>query len=295
MECYHNSCLINDISYILSQWIPPLAFLEVKMIRVMVNGAGGKMGREVVKAVHADSELTMVGGIDPSKAGQDVGTVAGIEPLQITMAETIDEVLVDNKPDVIVDFTNPAVIFENAKKILSAGVHIVIGTTGLTEEQRNELHKLGLKHNANCLVAPNFSLGAVMMMKVSAELAPYFPDVEIIELHHNHKYDAPSGTSILTAKLINDAKEAAHVSGSEDLTRESLPGARGAKVDNVTIHSVRLPGYVAHQQVLFGGYDETLTIRHDSLSRLSFMPGVVLACKKIASKPGLTYGLEHYL
>lgn len=265
------------------------------MIRVMVNGAGGKMGREVVKAVHADSELTMIGGIDPSKAGQDVGTVAGIEPLHITMAETIDEVLSDNKPDVIVDFTNPAVIFENAKKILSAGVHIVIGTTGLTEEQRNELHKLGLKHNANCLVAPNFSLGAVMMMKVSAELAPYFPDVEIIELHHNHKYDAPSGTSILTAKLINDAKEAAHVSGSEDLTRESLPGARGAKVDNVTIHSVRLPGYVAHQQVLFGGYDETLTIRHDSLSRLSFMPGVVLACKKIASKPGLTYGLEHYL
>ncbi|MDU6631676.1 4-hydroxy-tetrahydrodipicolinate reductase [Veillonella sp.] len=265
------------------------------MIRVMVNGAGGKMGREVVKAVHADSELTMIGGIDPSKAGQDVGTVAGIEPLHITMAETIDEVLSDNKPDVIVDFTNPAVIFENAKKILSAGVHIVIGTTGLTEEQRNELNEIGLKHNANCLVAPNFSLGAVMMMKVAAELAPYFPDVEIIELHHNHKYDAPSGTSILTAKLINDAKEAANVTGSEDLTRESLPGARGAKVDKVTIHSVRLPGYVAHQQVLFGGYDETLTIRHDSLSRLSFMPGVVLACKKIASKPGLTYGLEHYL
>lgn len=275
--------------------MPPLAFLEVNMIRVMVNGAGGKMGREVVKAVHADSELTMVGGIDPSKAGQDVGTVAGIEPLHITMAETIDEVLSDIKPDVIVDFTNPAVIFENAKKILSAGVHIVIGTTGLTEEQRNELNEIGLKHNANCLVAPNFSLGAVMMMKVAAELAPYFPDVEIIELHHNHKYDAPSGTSILTAKLINDAKEAANVTGSEDLTRESLPGARGAKVDNVTIHSVRLPSYVAHQQVLFGGYDETLTIRHDSLSRLSFMPGVVLACKKISSKPGLTYGLEHYL
>ena len=160
--------------------MPPLAFLEVNMIRVMVNGAGGKMGREVVKAVHADSELTMVGGIDPSKAGQDVGTVAGIEPLHITMAETIDEVLSDIKPDVIVDFTNPAVIFENAKKILSAGVHIVIGTTGLTEEQRNELNEIGFKHNANCLVAPNFSLGAVMMMKVAAELAPYFPDVEII-------------------------------------------------------------------------------------------------------------------
>ena len=171
----------------------------------------------------------------------------------------------------------------------------MIGTTGLTEEQRNELHEIGLKNQANCLVAPNFSLGAVMMMKVAADLAPYFPDVEIIELHHNHKYDAPSGTSILTAKLINDAKQAANVKSSEDLTRESLPGARGAKVDDITIHSVRLPGYVAHQEVLFGGHDETLTIRHDSLSRLSFMPGVVLACKKIASKPGLTYGLEHYL
>jgi len=199
------------------------------------------------------------------------------------------------KPDVIVDFTNPAVIYENAKKMLSAGIHVVIGTTGLTTEQRDELDAIGRANNANCLVAPNFSLGAVMMMKVSAELAPYFPNVEIIELHHNHKYDAPSGTAILTAKLINDAKQAAKVTADEDLTRESLPGARGAKVDDVTIHSVRLPGYVAHQEVLFGGYDETLTIRHDSLSRLSFMPGVVLACKKISSKTGLTYGLEHYL
>ena len=134
-----------------------------------------------------------------------------------------------------------------------------------------------------------------MMMKTAADLAPYFPNVEIIELHHNHKYDAPSGTAVLTAKLINEAKQAAGAVEAEDLTRESLPGARGAKVDDVTIHSVRLPGYVAHQEVLFGGYDETLTIRHDSLSRLSFMPGVVLACKKIAEKPGLTYGLEHYL
>ena len=179
--------------------------------------------------------------------------------------------------------------------MLSAGIHVVIGTTGLTAEQRDELDAIGRQNDANCLVAPNFSLGAVMMMKVSAELAPYFPNVEIIELHHNHKYDAPSGTSILTAKLINEAKQAANVTPDEDLTRESLPGARGAKVDNVTIHSVRLPGYVAHQEVLFGGYDETLTIRHDSLSRLSFMPGVVLACKKISAKTGLTYGLEHYL
>ena len=162
---------MNDVSYIvyIKQWMPPLAFLEVYMIRVMVNGAGGKMGREVVKAVHNDSELTLVGGIDPTKAGQDVGTVAGIEQLGITMNASIDEVLDTNKPDVIVDFTNPAVIYENAKKMLSAGIHVVIGTTGLTAEQRDELDAIGRKNNANCLVAPNFSLGAVMMMKVSAE------------------------------------------------------------------------------------------------------------------------------
>ena len=179
--------------------------------------------------------------------------------------------------------------------MLSQGIHVVIGTTGLSAEQRAELDSIGRAKGANCLVAPNFSLGAVMMMKTASELAPYFPDVEIIELHHNHKYDAPSGTAVLTAKLINDAKTKANVKSSEDLTRESLPGARGAKVDDVTIHSVRLPGYVAHQEVIFGGHDETLIIRHDSLSRLSFMPGVVLACKKIKNYPGLTYGLEHYL
>lgn len=265
------------------------------MLRVMVCGAGGKMGREVVKAVHADAELVMAGGIDPSQAGNDVGTVAGIESLHIPMAASLDEVIGENKPDVIVDFTSPAIIFENAKKILGAGVHIVIGTTGLSQEQRDELAAIGKANNANCLVAPNFSLGAVLMMKVSAELAQYFPNVEIIELHHNHKYDAPSGTAVLTAKLINEAKAAANVVATEDLTRESLPGARGAKVDDVTIHSVRLPGYVAHQEVIFGGYDEALVVRHDSLSRLSFMPGVVLACKKIVEHPGLTYGLEHYL
>lgn len=265
------------------------------MTTVMVCGTTGKMGREVVKAVHADKDLTLVGGIDPGATGKDVGLMAGIEELGIAIDTSLTEALSKRKPDVIVDFTSPAVIFENAKTVLEAGVHMVIGTTGLTAEQREELAKIGERTGANCLVAPNFSLGAVMMMKTAAELAPYFPNVEIIELHHNHKYDAPSGTAVLTAKLINEAKAAAGATAAEDLTRESLPGARGAKVDDVTIHSVRLPGYVAHQEVLFGGYDETLTIRHDSLSRLSFMPGVVLACKKIAAKKGLVYGLEHYL
>ena len=266
------------------------------MTTVAVCGAGGKMGRAVVKAVYDDRELTLTGGVDPHLAGQDMGQLAGLGAIGIAVSASLDQIIEGpNKPDVIVDFTSPAIIYENAKKVLAAGIHMVIGTTGLTAEQRTDLDAIGRQHGANALVAPNFSMGAVMMMKVAAELAPYFPDVEIIELHHNHKYDAPSGTSVLTAKLINEAKKAAGVKAQEDLTRESLPGARGAKVDDVTIHSVRLPGYVAHQEVIFGGYDETLTVRHDSLSRLSFMPGVVLACKRIKDHEGLTYGLEHYL
>lgn len=264
-------------------------------MKILVNGAAGKMGREVLKAVHNDTELQLVGGVDPNHGGKDVCEWVGTSPLEIYMYSDLTSAIDAVHPDVIVDFTTPAIIFDNAKLMLSKGIHVVIGTTGLSEEQRTTLDQIGRDHNANCLVAPNFSLGAVMMMKTAAQLAPYFPDVEIIELHHNHKYDAPSGTSVLTAKLIHAAKVKANVTASEDLTRESLPGARGAKVDDVTIHSVRLPGYVAHQEVIFGGYDETLIIRHDSLSRLSFMPGVVLACKKIKDYPGLTYGLEHYL
>ncbi len=265
------------------------------MTTVLVCGAGGKMGREVVKTIHQDKELTLVGGVDINKGGEDLGVVAGLETLNIAIHSDLALAIETHKPDVVVDFTSPAVIFENAKTVLSTGTHMVIGTTGLTEEQRGTLSSICQEKGAHCLVAPNFSLGAVMMMKVAAELAPYFPNAEIIELHHNHKYDAPSGTAVLTAKLMNEAKMAAKAVAAEDLTRESLPGARGAKVDDITIHSVRLPGYVAHQEVLFGGYEETLTIRHDSLSRLSFMPGVALACKRIMSNPGLIYGLEHYL
>lgn len=265
------------------------------MIKVMVCGAGGKMGREVVKAVYNDGQLKLAGGVDTGKAGQDCGVVAGLENLGLPLYAELAVALAEVKPDVVVDFTSPAVVYQNVRTILEHGVHAVVGTTGLTAEQRDALAALGKEKQANCLVAPNFSLGAVMMMKVAAELAPYFPNVEIIELHHNHKYDAPSGTAVLTAKLINEAKQAAQAQAAEDLTRESLAGARGAQVDDVHIHSVRLPGYVAHQEVLFGGYDETLTVRHDSLSRLSFMPGVVLACKRILEVPGLVYGLEHYL
>lgn len=265
------------------------------MTRVLVCGAGGKMGREVVKAVQAEEELTLVGGVDITTAGQDLGEVAGLGKLNLAIYKDLQNAIDELQPEVVVDFTNPAVIFENAKTVLTAGVHMVIGTTGLTEAQRNDLDALGREKGSHALVAPNFSLGAVMMMKMAVELAPYFPDVEVIELHHNHKYDAPSGTASRTALLIEEARKAKGIKPQEDLTRETAPGARGAKINDVSVHSVRLPGYVAHQEVLFGGFGEILTIRHDSLNRESFMPGVILACKRIKDHKGLTFGLEHYL
>ncbi len=265
------------------------------MIKVLINGAGGKMGRAVVKAVQSDPELQLVGGVDKGLAGEDLGVLAGIEKLQLGAYADLKTALAETTPHVVVDFTSPVAVFSNAKTILQSGAHAVIGTTGLTVLQRDELDAIGREHHTHILVAPNFSMGAVMMMKTAAELAPYFPNVEIIELHHNHKYDAPSGTAILTAEMIAESRTNSGVDADVDATKETLPGARGAHVKGIPIHSVRLPGYVAHQEVLLGGYGETLTIRHDSLSRESFMPGVVLACKRISNFEGLTYGLENYL
>ncbi|SJZ88362.1 dihydrodipicolinate reductase [Megasphaera cerevisiae DSM 20462] len=265
------------------------------MLRVLVNGADGRMGSQVVKAVYEDKELEIVGGVSISNIGRDIGELAGVGVLNIPVRADLGAVLEDIKPDVVVDFTAPKAIFDNAKTCISHGVDIVVGTTGLTEEQRVELGNMAVEHRVSIFIAPNFSIGAVLMMKLSAEVAPYLPDVEIIELHHNNKLDAPSGTAIMTADKIDAARKIAGAQQAQDKTHESLEGARGAKVDDIPIHSVRLPGYVAHQQVLFGGYGELLTIRHDSIDRKSFMPGVILAVKKVSSRPGLTFGLENYL
>jgi 4-hydroxy-tetrahydrodipicolinate reductase len=262
------------------------------MIRVLVNGAGGRMGSEVVRSVYAEDGLELCGAVDPFHAGKDVGVVCEIGEKGIVISKSLEAAFAKEKPDVVVDFTSPSVIFENAKTVLGAGVHMVIGTTGLTAEQRDALAEISAKTGANVLVAPNFSLGAVLLMEMSEKISKYLPNAEIIELHHNKKYDAPSGTAKLTAEKMAAARVSAP---DEDKTKESIPGARGAKVEGITVHSVRLPGFVAHQEVIFGGYGEILTLRHDSLDRKSFMPGVMLACKKVAAHTGLTYGLEHYL
>lgn len=262
------------------------------MIKVLVNGSGGRMGSEVVRTLASEEGLMLCGAVDPGCHGGDAGEVAQIKPNGIEICATLEDAFSKEIPDVVVDFTSPKVIFNNAKTVLSRGISMVIGTTGLTEEQRNQLADICKTSGANCLIAPNFSLGAVLLMKVSAEIAKYLPDAEIIELHHNNKLDAPSGTAKLTAEMMAKARTK---NPAPDKTTEKLAGVRGGIYEGYPIHSVRLPGYVAHQEVLFGGYGEILTLRHDSLDRKSFMPGVMLACHKVLSVPGLTYGLEKYL
>ena len=245
----------------------------MKNIRVLVNGAKGRMGQEVVKAVTAASDLQLV---DQTDLGDDL-----ITRIKASQAQAV------------VDFTTAAVAFENTRKILEAGVHPVVGTSGLLAEQVAELQQLAEDQSIGGLIAPNFAIGAVLLMKYAQDAAKYLPDVEVIELHHNRKADAPSGTAVKTAQLIAEARQEIPKALVEE--KELFEGARGSEVHGVRVHSLRLPGLVAHQEVIFGGTGETLTIRHDSIHRESFMPGVCLACRKVIGTQQLFYGLEHLL
>ena len=242
-----------------------------------------KMGRTVVDAVKADSELELVGAVDAFE-----GEVDGIK-----VETKLDAALKKFSPDVMVDFTRPNVVFDNVMTALANKVSPVVGTTGLSDEAKEKIRELAEKNSTPAFIAPNFALGAVLMMLTAQKIAKYMPDVEIIELHHDKKLDAPSGTAELTAKMISEVRPS-HKQGHPDEV-ERLAHVRGADFDGIRIHSVRLPGYVAHQEVIFGGLGQTLTIRHDSTGRDSFMPGVILACKKVRGLKGLTVGLDKIL
>lgn len=202
--------------------------------------------------------------------------------------------LTDTKTDVVIDFTHPDVVMDNLKFLIDNGIHAVVGTTGFTWDRIEQVEAwLKDKPESAVLIAPNFAIGAVLSMHFAQQAARYFESVEIIELHHPHKADAPSGTAARTAKLIAEARKG--MAPNPDATSTGLGGARGADVDGVPVHSVRLAGLIAHQEVLFGTQGETLTIRHDSLDRSSFVPGVLLAVRKIGERPGLTIGIEPLL
>ena len=244
-------------------------------IKVGVLGSAGKVGQAIVAAVEAADDLTYTVGVDKGDAL---------------------EFLTDTDTQVVVDFTHPDVVMDNLKFLIGNGIHAVVGTTGFTDERLDTVRGwLADSPGTGVLIAPNFAIGAVLSMKFAAQAARFYDSVEVIELHHPHKADAPSGTAYRTAALVAQARAAAGVGPSPDATREGLDGARGATVDGVRVHSVRLAGLVAHQEVLLGTEGETLTIRHDSLDRSSFAPGVLLGVREIASRPGLTVGLEELM
>ena len=256
------------------------------MIKVLVNGAFGRMGSEVVRMVTANPELELAGGVDINAAGK---ALPDGKPVFTNIGEALEAV----KPDVVVDFTRPDVVMDSLRIILKKGIRAVVGTTGFTPERLAEVKELAEANNTAALIVPNFAVGAVVMIKLATEAAKYFKDVEIIEKHHDQKLDAPSGTAILTAQKIGEVREA-HKQGHPN-ERETLAGSRGGDIDGIRIHSMRLQGYVASQEVVFGSQGETLKIINDTINRECYMPGVAMACKKIGSRQGLVYGLDQIL
>jgi 4-hydroxy-tetrahydrodipicolinate reductase len=244
-------------------------------IRVGVLGARGKVGTEVCRAVEAAADTELVASID---AGDDI------------------EQLVRSDAQVVVDFTHPGVVMDHLRFCIEHGIHAVVGTTGFDQPRLDQLETwLGDAPSVGVLVAPNFSIGAILMMRFAAQAAPFFESVEVVELHHPDKADAPSGTARRTAELIAAARREAGSAPMPDATSTGLDGARGADVDGVRVHGLRIRGLVAHQEVILGAAGETLTIRHDSLDRISFTPGVLVGVRGIADRPGLTVGLDSFL
>ncbi|AEG16054.1 4-hydroxy-tetrahydrodipicolinate reductase [Desulfofundulus sp. TPOSR] len=264
------------------------------MIRVVVTGACGRMGREVLKTVWQAEDMVLVGAVDVRGEGQDVGPLWGAPEVGVTLQGDLEKVLAETRPDVMVDFTTPDVVAENIKTALRHRVRPVVGTTGMSSRELEEIRALAEELKLGCVIAPNFAIGAVLMIRFAAEAARYLPHVEIIELHHDQKLDAPSGTAIKTAEVVAAARGDFRQGLPTEV--EKIPGARGGSFDGgIRIHSVRLPGLVAHQEVIFGGLGQTLSIRHDSISRESFMPGVLLAIRRVMHLEGVVYGLENLL
>jgi len=251
----------------------PSAGSKVQTMRVGVLGAKGKVGATIVDAVESAADLTFTAGVD---AGDPLGAFT------------------DSQTQVVVDFTHPDVVMDNLKFLIDSGIHAVVGTTGFTDERIAQVQEwVATAPDVAVLIAPNFAIGAVLSMQFAKQAARFFESVEVIELHHPFKADAPSGTAARTARMIAEARK--DLPPNPDATSTGLDGARGASVDGIPVHSIRLAGLVAHQEILFGTQGETLTIRHDSMDRTSFVPGVLLAVRHVHERPGLTVGIEPLL
>ncbi|MGE6229416.1 4-hydroxy-tetrahydrodipicolinate reductase [Paenibacillus chitinolyticus] len=264
-----------------------------EVIKVAVAGASGRMGREVVKMVLGDSSLKLVAAVDRSSGPVDAASLAGLPDCGVKMSNDLELALVESKADVLVDFTGPQSAVANTALAIRHGVRPVIGTTGFTTQEIEELDKQCKDKKIGGLIAPNFSIGAILMMKFASQAAKYFPHLEIIEYHGDQKLDAPSGTSVKTAELISQNREEFRQGNPKE--EEQLEGARGAYYNGFRIHSVRLPGVFAQQEVIMGAYGESLKIRHDSYERAAYMPGVNTAVHKVMTYEGMIYGFEHFI
>jgi 4-hydroxy-tetrahydrodipicolinate reductase len=269
-------------------------------IPVIVNGALGKMGRETVKAIAQSDDMVLLGAIsrNPEYAGQDVGEIIGCGELEVPVMPDLQSMLAfaaqEQQPGVMVDFTHPSVVYDNIRSAIAYGVRPVVGTTGLSAEQLNELAEFADKSSMGCAIIPNFSIGMVLLQQAAMQASQYFDHVEIIELHHNQKADAPSGTAIQTAQLLSEFGKPYNPPSVKET--EKMPGARGSVTeDGIRIHSIRLPGLIAHQEVIFGAPGQIYTLRHDTSDRACYMPGVLLSIRKVIQLKSLVYGLEKLL
>ncbi len=268
-------------------------------IPVVVNGAMGRMGREIVKAIATADDMKLVGAIDRNldAIGEDIGEIAGCGPLEVPVTNDLEATLVMAQSEgnaVMVDVTHPAKIYEQVRAAIAYGVRPVVGTTGLTPDQIIQLAEFAEKASVGCLIIPNFAIGVILMQQAALKAAEYFDHVEIIELHHNRKADAPSGTAVKTAQMLQEVKPSFNPPQVEET--ETLKGSRGGTTaEGINIHSIRLPGLVAHQEVMFGAAGQVYTLRHDAMDRVCFMPGVLLSIRKVLPLKSLLYGLDKIL
>jgi len=283
--------------------LPKSAAQSGTKIPVVVNGALGKMGRAIVQAVAAADDMTLVGAIGRNLQliGQDIGEVIGIGPLEIPVLNDLEATLVmaqNEAPSggsaVMVDVTHPDSVYGSVRAALAYGVRPVVGTTGMSNKQIKDLAEFADKASTGCLLIPNFSIGMVLLQQAALQAAAYFDHVEIIELHHNQKADAPSGTAVKTAQMLSELKKTYNPPEVEET--EKMAGARGSQTeDGVRIHSVRLPGLIAHQEVIFGAAGQSYTLRHDTSDRVCYMPGVLLSIRRVLPLKSLVYGLDKIL
>lgn len=262
-------------------------------IRVIVSGAGGRMGQEVLKLVLQEEEFELAAAVDRSAMDTDAGRLVGLEDTGVIVTSDLEAALAGSNADVMVDFTTPQSAYNNTALAIKYGVRPVIGTTGFTPEQIVELDKHCQEQGIGGLIAPNFSIGAILLMRFAAQAAKHFPHLEIIEYHGDQKLDAPSGTAIKTAEMISEVREELRQGNPQE--EETIEGARGGYYNGFRIHSVRLPGVFAQEEVIFGGFGQSLKIRHDSYERAGYMPGVKIGIQKVMGYTGLIYGFEHFI